>query len=107
MAVENNTQLLQKLKDELIEAYREGKKIGYRATEMLDALTEPDFITILTRFVDHKDNEIPSGFTTLVENKKLNLSIEAIISKSEYSELFAPSIIEKCKKRLKDLGYTE
>ena len=101
---QTNACLIKRLRKELTEAYREGKKIGYKATEMLDAVTEKNdvlFKSIITKFVTA--DTIPSGFTTLWKKKRLDLSIEYIIAvkdKGKYNKLFDDTVIAICKQRL-------
>jgi len=45
------------------------------------------------------------GFEVLWENKRLDLSVEALVLKPEYSELFTVEEREICKNRLKEFGY--
>lgn len=45
------------------------------------------------------------GLEKLYEKGRLDLSMEALIVKPEYEELFPPQVINVCKRRLKSLGY--
>lgn len=44
-------------------------------------------------------------FTKLWEKKKLGLSVEAQVIKSDYRELFTEEEVKICVKRLRDYGY--
>lgn len=45
------------------------------------------------------------GFEVLWENKRLDLSVEALVLRPEYHELFTMEEREICKNRLKEFGY--
>ena len=45
------------------------------------------------------------GFEVLWENNRLDLSVEALVLKPEYHELFTDEEKETCRCRLKDFGY--
>lgn len=47
-----------------------------------------------------------SGFTTLWENNRLDLSVEAHAIKPEYRDLFTDEEIEICRNRLTYYGYS-
>lgn len=102
----NNRTLEQELKNDLVNAYKEGKKFGYKAIEMLDALTEDNFIGKLITFVSYDDNHLPNGFVKLYEAGRLDLSIENIIVQDKYKSLFINNydIIKTCKERLERFG---
>lgn len=50
-------------------------------------------------------NSDAETFTRLWEKKKLSLSVEAQVIKSDYRELFTEEEIKICVKRLRDYGY--
>lgn len=45
------------------------------------------------------------GFEVLWENKRLDLSVEALVLRPEYNELFTSEERETCKNRLREFGY--
>lgn len=45
------------------------------------------------------------GFEVLWENKRLDLSVEALVLRPEYHELFTEDERETCRNRLKEIGY--
>lgn len=45
------------------------------------------------------------GFEILWENKRLDLSVEALILRPEYYELFTDEEREVCRNRLREFGY--
>lgn len=50
-------------------------------------------------------NSDAETFSKLWENKKLSLSIEAFVIKSDYRELFTEEEVKICVQRLRDYGY--
>jgi len=46
------------------------------------------------------------GLTRLWELKRLDLTVEAIIIREPYSELFPEEVVNKAKDKLKQLGYS-
>ena len=86
-------------------AIKEMSKIGYKPTIFMDMRTRHgtiDAIKILVHSI-----EIPSGFTTLWEKGRLDLSVEHIIQEDKWKDLFTEEDRLKAKKRLKDYGYNE
>lgn len=47
------------------------------------------------------------GFTRLWELRRLDLTVEAIILRNPFNQLFTKEVLEKAIKRLKQLGYNE
>jgi hypothetical protein len=47
----------------------------------------------------------PSGFTTLREKGRLDLTVEAAVLQSPWCELFTPDVLLKARKRLRDYHY--
>ena len=73
-----------------------------------------------TRFIrmlhQHNDNAVETvqklvtkratyGIEMLWRQGKLELSVEAIVAKPEYKDLFSEEIVDTCKRKLKLLGY--
>jgi hypothetical protein len=50
-------------------------------------------------------NKPSSGFTTLWEKGRLDLTLEAIVIQEPWAALFTSSELATARKRLKDLGY--
>ena len=105
-----NTLLQNKFNSEVIDSLTEMKKLKQAKTLNY---TPTRFITMLHR---EKGNafkiaqrlvtkDVTIGLQELYKNKRLDLSLEAIILKPEYQELFSPEIINTCKRKLKQLGY--
>lgn len=70
----------------------------------LDMVVNNEDIVEVTRKLVHKDGGT-SGFTTLFENKRLDLSVEKIILGPRYRELFAREDLQTTYERLKQYEY--
>ena len=80
------------------------KDLGYKANFFAQMLTTKGAKQTVTQLVMRKD---PSdGFTVLWENKRLDLSVEAVILDPKWSPLLDPDVIKFAKKRLQAFGYT-
>ncbi|MGV8150090.1 MAG: hypothetical protein ACLKAN_13920 [Alkaliphilus sp.] len=80
------------------------EKLGYNATRFLQLLSEKGGLQA-AKILISKDGAT-YGFEVLWENKRLDLSVEALVLKNEYQPLFSSKEREICLKRLKDFGYT-
>lgn len=52
-------------------------------------------------------HDLPSGFTTLWERGRLDLTIEALVVQPQFRDLFTADEIAIAHKRLDDLGYRQ
>ena len=80
-------QLKRELRERYISTYNECKKFKYFPRAFLDMVVSNDDIVEITRRLIHKEGGT-SGFATLFENGKMELSVENIILESRYRELF-------------------
>lgn len=89
-------------RDELLKAYRKGKeRINYKASVMLDILSEKDYISKIESLLNKEG--VSYGFSVLYPDN-LDLTIEYIVlyaNNGIYKSLFSDEVIEKCKKRIK------
>ena len=101
--MENNL-LQNKFNQEVFEAVEESKKIGYIPTRFIQMLQQANnnAVEVVQRLVI---KEATSGLEKLWEKGRLELSMEAIMIKPEYNELFSTEIVDVCKKKLKKFGY--
>ena len=79
------------------------KELNYNATRFLQLLSEKSGVQT-AKILISKDGGT-HGLKVLCEKKRLDLSIEAHVLKSEYQDLFSAKEREMCRKRLKDFGY--
>ncbi len=89
----------------MVDIYRRAAdEAGYKATRFFQMVREHGGIAAAKMLLASTD--IPSGYTTLLERKRLDLTMEAMILKeSKYHELFSPDELEICRKRLIDYEY--
>lgn len=96
--------LINKFNDEVLQAIEESKKIGYVPTRFIQMLQQSgnNAHEVVQRLVI---KNVSSGLERLWEKGRLELSMEAIMIKSEYQKLFPQEIIKICEKKLKQFGY--
>jgi len=96
--------LERKFNNDMINIYkRADKELGYRATRFLQMLSKNGGINTAISLVRKEGGT--EGFAVLWENKRLDLSVEALVLRDEYSELFSSEIRKVCKERLEQYGY--
>lgn len=72
---------------EMIAIYQKAKmECGYNANRFLQMVTSQDGLTIAKGFI--QKNNPTDGFTALWELGRLDLTVEALILKPKYKELF-------------------
>jgi hypothetical protein len=79
------------------------REIHYVAARFIQLVSEEGGVLAAKRLIS-KDGGT-DGFTVLWENHRLDLSVEALVLKPEYSDLFTDQEKEICRKRLSDAGY--
>ena len=84
-------------------AIKEMFKIGYKPRIFMEMRIRDGTINAIKKLVH--STEIPSGFTTLWEKQRLDLSVENIIQENEWINLFTEEDRLLAKKRLADYGY--
>ncbi|MDF2545775.1 MAG: hypothetical protein K0R93_673 [Anaerosolibacter sp.] len=89
---------------DMIEIYhRADKECGYRATRFLQVVGEKGGVAAAKSLISKSGGT--DGFAKLWELRRLDLSVEALVLREEYSELFTQQEKDLCKSRLKDYGY--
>lgn len=79
-------------------------KYGYNPTRFLQMLEAHGPVETAILLVN--DSKIHEGLEKLWEFKRLDLSVEAIISQARYCKLFSVEVLSKAKSRLKKMGYS-
>ena len=99
-----NNILQNKFNNEVLDAIEESKKIGYNPTRFIQMLHQSNnnAVEVVQRLVI---KEATSGLEKLWEKGRLELSMEALIIKPEYKELFPSEIVTHCTKKLAKFGY--
>lgn len=95
--------LEQKLFEDMKSIYIEAKKIGYTPSRFMEMLANEGGLKVAKNLINSQQ---PSdGFNKLWELKRLDLTVEALILKSEYRKLFTDDELNIVKNRLIKYGY--
>ena len=96
--------LEKKLRDELYHSCEVCiEELNYRPTYFLNML-EDGAVSASQSVICSKS--IPEGFSFLYELGRLDLTVEHIVLTGEWKVLFDSAVLQKARKRLKDLNYT-
>ena len=96
--------LINELHKDMLGLYTTSKKeIGYTSPRFLKMLTDNGALLTAKKLIN--TNGGTSGFTTLWENQRLDLSVEALVLKPKYRSLFTEEELQKCRERLAEFGY--
>lgn len=98
------TDLERQFHDAMKEVYRRAKdECGYPANYLLNMVNELGGLAAAKALLG--THKVSQGFTKLFELKRLDLSVEALVLRSEFSSLFSQTELEVACLRLADLGY--
>lgn len=97
-------QLKHELRERYISTYNECIRFNYFPRVFLHMVVSNEDIVEITRKLIHKEGGT-SGFCTLYENKRMDLSVENIILEPRYRELFARDDLQAAYGRLKQYKY--
>ena len=97
-------QLKRELRERYISTYNECKKFKYFPRAFLDMVVSNEDVVDITRKLIHKEGGT-TGFTTLFENGRMDLSVERIILEPRYRELFTLDDLRAAFERLKQYEY--
>ena len=78
---------------------------GYRPSYFLQMLGNYGPIDTAIRLVTAP--KFHEGLTRLWELRRLDITVEAIILRNPYNQLFTKEVLEKARERLEQLGYKE
>ncbi|UZW12852.1 hypothetical protein OSC52_13440 [Clostridium pasteurianum] len=88
----------------MVDVYRKAdKECGYRATRFLQMLGEKGGVKTAKELIS-KDGGT-EDFLKLWQFGRLDLSIEALVQKDEFKNLFTDEELRMCKERLQKYGY--
>lgn len=79
------------------------KHCNYRATRFLQMVANEGGLETAKKLL--LENKISDGFMELLQNNRLDLTVEALVIKDEYRHLFSDSEIEEATQRLINYGY--
>lgn len=96
--------LKNKFNDNVLKAVEESKKIGYVPARFIQILQQANnnAFDVVQNLVIKKAT---TGLETLWEKGRLDLSVEALIVKDEFKELFPEEVVKVCTLKLKKCGY--
>lgn len=97
--MDSQKNIIDDLKKELYQIYEQGKSYGYYARIFKQALDSDDFLEKIKKFIGNRD-KTPSGFSRVVKEERPDLTIEYVVTKEKYRELFSDEIIRICNERL-------
>ena len=84
-------------------AIKEMFKIGYKPHIFMEMRINYGTVEAIKRLI--RSEEVPSGFTTLWEKQRLDLSVENVIQEPEWTNLFTDEDRQSARKRLKDYNF--
>ena len=79
------------------------KELKYNAARFIQLVSAEGGVKAAKKLISKSGGTY--GFEVLWENKRLDLSVEALVLRPEYEALFTSEERETCKNRLKDFGY--
>lgn len=100
----NNQQLKKAFHQEMINLYKKtSQELKYKSTRLLDLINKYGGYEAAVKFIT-TDNSA-HDFAILWENERLDLSVEALIAREPYRELFLEDIVHFCDKKLEEYSY--
>ncbi|NEU30143.1 hypothetical protein GN156_05030 [bacterium LRH843] len=88
---------------EMILIYKEAKTMGYNPTKFMQMVANEGSLSTAKKLINSKN--LSDGFMNLRELGRLDLTVEALVIKEKYAELFTEEEIVIAKERLDDMGY--
>lgn len=77
---------------------------GYNATYFLRMLADHGGLETARRLL--RARVVSEGFMSLAERKRLDLTVEALVTKPEFADLFTPEGVDLARERLTEFGYS-
>ena len=102
---ETNTEQLKKLfHQEIIDLYKQIiKSVKYKPTRLMDYINRYGGYEAAVKYISTESNV--QDFAILWEKERLDLSVEALITKEQYRILFSEDILSFCDRKLKEYSY--
>jgi len=79
------------------------KELKYNASRFIQLVSREGGLKAAKQLISKSGGTY--GFEVLWENNRLDLSVEALVLRHEYQELFTAEEREICRNRLKEFGY--
>lgn len=100
----NTDQLKKAFHQEMINlCKRRNQELKYKSTRLLDFINKYGGYEAAVKYITTESNV--QDFAILWENERLDLSVEALITKPLYASLFLEDIINHCAQKLKEYSY--
>jgi len=80
------------------------RDINYTSTRFMQLVSKKGGLQAAKQLIAKEGGTY--GFEVLWENKRLDLSVETLVLKTEYESLFSAKEKRLCSERLKQFGYT-
>lgn len=103
-----STSLEEGFEEKVFEVYENAKKLcGYNATRFLQKIRKDGSLAAAKSWLNPKKDKggVTSGFLKLVENGRLDISLEALVLQNPWRKLFSQSELEMAENRLKRFGF--
>lgn len=102
---ETNTEQLKKLfHQDMISLYKQMiKSVKYKPTRLMDYINKYGGYEAAVKYISTESNV--QDFAILWEKERLDLSVEALMTKDQYRELFNEDIVNFCDRKLKEYSY--
>lgn len=100
----NTDQLKKAFHQEMINlCKRRNQELKYKSTRLLDFINKYGGYEAAVKYITTESNV--QDFAILWENERLDLSVEALITKPQYTSLFLEDIVTYCDQKLKQYSY--
>lgn len=95
--------LEQEFHERMLDIYRVAKRdLSYNATRFLQMVSDQGGLAAARQLISGSPSD---GFTTLWERGRLDLSVEALVLRPEYEDLFTEDERRVAAERLRQFGY--
>ena len=88
---------------EMVRIYREATKFGYYPNYFLRMVAEQGGLSAAKQLLG--DSRVSSGFERLWKERRLDLSVEALVLLEPWNSLFTDAELAVARHRLDELGY--
>ena len=96
-------ELESKFHEEMLNIYKEARRIGYDAKWFLTMVVNMGGLMAAKKLLS--TDELQYGFTRLWELHRLDLSVEALVRRPEFTTLFTDKELARAEERLRAHGY--
>lgn len=94
-----------KFEEQMHGIYASARQIDYNPARFLQMLNERGGLATARALINA--DQISEGFTILWQKKRLDLTIEALVLREPWRELFTPNELAVAESRLRDVGYIQ